>query len=110
MMENSCAGWVRLERGNDWGKEFLMLPGGNRGDKSDAIQFMEGERIEVRWPDGSVTTEVVVIQQFYTTVSDHGHEYPVQYEIAGVRVVDRGLSCWVPLDQVEIRDMRSAAE
>ena len=53
--------WIRLECGNDWGTEFVMLPGGSRGDRKNAINVPEDSKLRVVWEneDGDIYKSLV---------------------------------------------------
>jgi hypothetical protein len=95
------ADFVQLQRGNDWGVEYLAYVALENGSANArrAIPAVEGETVEVRWPDGSITNETITMRSFHFTVSDHGHESRGTSVVPGVLIVSRGISAWVPLDE-----------
>lgn len=103
--------WMRLRRGNDWGKEYLApepLGAGGYADARRAVVFAEGEAIHVRWPNGDETTERVSIRTTTQTVSDHGVTSSPTSEVPGIYVETWGTITWVPLDaNLEVRRQAS---
>lgn len=99
--------WMRLKRGNDWGVEYYYrpdrpkTPAGTYG-KESGVAFKEGERLRVRWPDSSESTEVVSLRREHATVSDMGHSYPVSFELPGFKVSMNGVLKWFALDEVDL--------
>lgn len=98
--------WIKLERGNDWGFQYLAVKALTSDGYANARDlrhpFAEGEDVEARFPDGTVDTMPVKHRTFRNEVSDHGHTNFVRCELPGIEVSHRGLCHWVPLDQVEV--------
>lgn len=101
--------WVRLEERNDWGHSYLAMPGkGLEGpfrtaNRKLGIPFRDGQRIHVRWPDGSETEETITHREFPFTIGDHGHDYRSTDTRPGVETSVRGMKHWVPLADVDVR-------
>jgi hypothetical protein len=93
--------WVPLERGDDWGMEYLaytaLTPYGS-ASAARAIRPVAGSSFELRWPDNTVTTENIVYKDGWNVVSDHGHESRASFSIPGFNAKIHGLCVWVPLD------------
>jgi|TARA_Y100000034_G_scaffold20613_1_gene23584 hypothetical protein len=68
--------WIRLERGNDWGYEFVMLPGGHRGSRKNEIKVPEGTKLRVVWEDEVHECETFNIAAPAGVVHDHGKPCP----------------------------------
>lgn len=101
--------WMKLQRGNDWGVEYFYRPDRPKSpagtySRSSGVDFQDGVKIRVRWPDGSESTERVRRASRRATVHDHGHVYDVDFELAGIETSSRGISSWVPLDAVLIHE------
>jgi hypothetical protein len=92
------ATYIKLARGNEWMVEFYH----HAGKRDAKVVFTKGDVVAVRWPDGTETAEIVELKKCRTTCYDMGHEYPVEYELAGFWACDRGLRYWVTFDQVEV--------
>lgn len=99
---------MKLERGNDWGTEYFAFPGcaknayGTCSVSYGITPFEEGATIRVRWPNTLVSFETISKKAFHTTVSDHGSENHVNYELDGIMSDCHGVPQWVPLDAVEV--------
>ena len=102
--------YIRLERHNDWGVDYLSLPGkglspyGTANAKTYGIQFRAGQSVRVRWPDNTQTTETVALRTVCDTVYDMGHEYPVSFQQPGVETSVRGTVHWTPLADLDVLD------
>lgn len=95
------APFVALQRGNDWGHEYLAYKAkGDHGECSIkySIQAKEGQVVEVLWPDRTITKEPVVLQVSNKEYYDHGHRNAVIFALPGVMAEAHGLRVWVPLD------------
>jgi hypothetical protein len=68
--------WIKLESGNDWGYEFVMLPGEGRGNRKNEIKIPEDSKIRVIWENEVHECETFNIAVPGGTVSDHGHPCP----------------------------------
>lgn len=82
--------WIRLECGNDWGYDFVMLPGGSRGDRKNAIKVPEDSKLRVVWDDEVHECETFNQMSPGGEVSDHGHKsfasgQPIPYVFVGKR-------------------------
>src|SRR5271157_5597309 len=101
-------GYVRLEKGNDWGTRYLTLPGQSLGgtfrtaDQKRGIKFHDGQRIHIRWPDNSQSEETIVHKEYRAHISDHGHEYDVNGKEPGVEIVTRGVKHWTSLSELDV--------
>jgi hypothetical protein len=101
-------GYIRLERYNDWGTNYLSLPGeGTSGpfrtaNFKNAIKVQDGQLVHVRWPDNSQTIETIAHHEFRSSYGDHGHTYEARYKIPGFEVDSHGIKQFVPLDHVDV--------
>lgn len=100
-------GWTKLGRGNDWGVEYIapadkVHDAGGFASAQRGLKFKDGDRVHVRWPDGSILSTAIVHKAYDTTVGDMGHVYPVHYELPGIEVEHHGVKAWLPLDSVEL--------
>jgi hypothetical protein len=48
--------------------------------QDQSFRLKNGDKLEVRWPDGTLTQTRVRIAEVTETVFDHGHEYPTRSE------------------------------
>lgn len=96
--------WVKLEAHNDWGYGYLVLPGTHRGsaDANKGIAFKSGDLVRVRWPDGTVEFQTVVMHTQRYTVGDMGHTYEVDYPWPRLLLDRKGVGWSVGLDEVEV--------
>ena len=94
--------WISLERGDDWGTQYLAFKATDKQgycSTKRALKFEDGESIRVKWPDGTETTERITNQTIHGRYSDHGHEHTTESKIAGIQCGCRGIPFWIPLDQ-----------
>lgn len=106
-MKKSTGAWVKLERGDDWGREYFSLPGKSKSEYGTCnanlgLTFQDNSPLKVKWPDGSITEEAISFKPFSRQVSDHGKTYNVECSLAGFNYPLRGIAQWFPLDAVEI--------
>lgn len=100
--------FVKLEIANDWGAKYWQLPG-KAQDKhgmasySRGLKLCPGMKLDVKWPDGSITNETLASKDEYGTIGDMGHNYDYKTEQYGFHVKSRGLIQWVKLEDVEVR-------
>lgn len=92
--------FVALERGNDWGVNFLAYKAKDeRGNDwiKNAVVAHDGQTLDVKWPDGTITICEIVLH-----VKDNGGGRPwdqlATESIPGVMIMFHGVSAWVPLD------------
>jgi hypothetical protein len=99
--------FIQLKRGNDWGKEYLAInplkKSSGSADFSLGCRFKEGEKVAVKFPDGTEDKYPVVFKEFYDTVHDHGHQYEVTSQLPGIEIVSMGIKQWICLDEVEVK-------
>ncbi len=102
------AEWVRLKRFNDWGVDYFAEEGkglsahGTSDARKYGLRIKAGDELHVRWPDGSVTREKVVLHPMRREVSDMGKTYPVTFALPGIAASDRGMQHFVALDEVDV--------
>lgn len=100
--------YIKLQRHNDWGVYYLALPGKGLlksfASVKNAAKIPEGKTVRIRWPDGSETAETVTYKSFTGSVSDHGHSYDTKSMIPGILYASRGLTNWIPLNEVEVAE------
>ena len=97
--------WVKLETGNSWGETYLSEKARDkRGmyDPSRAVKFTEGQDVNIRWPDGSVTHEIITLVTTSGSVLDHGHRYGTSSTIPYLKVKVHGALLQVCLNEVEV--------
>jgi hypothetical protein len=99
--------YVKLEVNNDWGTEYLSLPGKGLSKAGTAsvklgIKFREGQKLHVQWPSGKRRVEEVVMRTHRTRVSDMGHDYDVKYDVPGIMASLQGIETFVPLSKLEV--------
>ena len=96
--------WIKLERGNDWGKEFLGHEdySFDSSDVRTAIPFKTGDPVCVRFQSGAIQEHTIVMIQVSEEVDDHGKSYPVTSSIPVFYVDYEGICFMVNLDEVEI--------
>ena len=100
-------GYVRLQQCNDWGYLYLALPGTGltkhgMADQKRGLNFNDGQRLHVRWPDNSQTEETIVHRTFHGKICDMGHSYPIEYTRPGVEQSVRGVKHWTPLADLDV--------
>lgn len=92
---------MTLRRANDWGVEYLSPdPLDERGQANlhRSVRIAEGALVDVLWPDGTITFEIVSLRKTVTRVSDMRHDYEVTSHIPGITAVVHGAAVWIPLD------------
>ena len=93
--------FVKLQKGNDLGNNYLYLTGEGNSTK-DSLIVKDGELCVVRFPDETIQTVVIKYASFSGSVGDHGRSYDVSSSTPGFNVQFRGLQFWTSLDQVEV--------
>lgn len=95
-MREDFENFVKVIPVDDWGSVgyYLKAEKGCGGTWSHATldqsyRLKNGDKVEVRWPSGKVTDEVVRIVTHHTTVSDHGHQYPTDTETMHIELRDK---------------------
>lgn len=79
--------FVKIITLDDWGAKGYYLKAkksaagtwGHEG-QDQTFRLKNGDELEVRWPDGSITKTRARIVEVTETVHDHGHEYPTRSE------------------------------
>lgn len=66
-------------------------------DQLDGVTLKEGELISVQWGDGTVTKESVVIREYNTVTSDHGHMCDIPHVEAYVKTSVHGTETLIRL-------------
>ncbi|MDE2104351.1 MAG: hypothetical protein KGL39_44345 [Patescibacteria group bacterium] len=104
-MDTVSGQWYKLETGNDWGYRFFIDPrmkDSSRASREFELKFFNGQKADIKWPDGFESIERLVTKSFYDKVYDMGHSYEVSYTLVGVVGDFHGVKKWIPLDKVEI--------
>jgi hypothetical protein len=72
---------------DDWGNVgyYLKAKKSSAGtwgheEQDQSFRLKNGDKLVVKWPDGTLTNEVCKIVSVTNTVHDHGHEYTVKSE------------------------------
>lgn len=103
-VEERDGAWFRPQVQNDWEiltyAPFLMFRTGTNVTVDPQVAIRAGQRFDVRWPDGSVTTETVQARSRRTSVCDMGHTYGVTAERLVVVTNVRGA-----VTEVDIREL-----
>ena len=68
-------------------------------DALDDVALLDGDQLRVRWPDGTVTEEVVRIHHAATTIQDQGRACEIPFDSAYVEKVYCGLTVAIWLRQ-----------
>jgi hypothetical protein len=80
--------YVKLTRDNNWGSLYY------RHDEK-TLEFNEGQKLRVKWPDGTKTKETITMYYHTEQVSDHGHSYHETSILPGITVQYKGLKLFV---------------
>jgi len=99
--------WVKLEKGNDWGRVYYALPGKRLtpdgfASIKNGIDFENLNKINIRFPSGKESCVSIVSKEEHATVGDMGHTYSVKYNLYGFKANYDEISTWIDLDQVEV--------
>jgi hypothetical protein len=79
-------------------------------DQLDGVTLEDGEALEVRWPDGTITRELVVIKSTVFQTYDHGHRCDCSRVEAFVEVLAvAGLKAPIRLLEHDIKAHRRRA-
>ena len=77
-------GFHKLQHVNDWGVDgwFLWLTShpGDMSGQDQSVRLRDGTKVEVKWPEGTVSKEVIVAKKEIVTVGDMGHTYKTTTE------------------------------
>jgi len=85
----------KLQEINNWGNRSYKV-----GDVE--IEAMDVKSVDVEWPNGETTMEIVEVKAISETVSDHGKSYRVNTRQLNVIVDLRGMPVSMPVHQLEI--------
>lgn len=102
--------WIQLKQHNDWGVVYFSRPGkglsvhGMASARKYGLPFQNGDELDILWPDGSQTKELVALKTYHEKVGDHGNSYPVSYELPGILVEFRGIAYWRSLVEVKVSE------
>lgn len=66
-------------------------------DKLDGEALTNGDKINVVWPTGEISTETVVVRKSRSTVNDHGTPWEIPISLAYVEVEHNGAKALIRL-------------
>lgn len=79
-------------------------------DMDEYGEFISGEHVRVRWPDGSETREVVDVQRSsYSVMEQGGYNTTIPVRRAYITVVSRGAPATVALAGMYVKRLRVPA-
>lgn len=110
-IEDTLDGWSRPIRLDDWGSVhwYLKIVESAAGTRSHSDQdpsdlLKPGDSVEVQWPDGTVSVQVLGAGSTVYQVSDHGPAYDVRSEQLYVDIPHRGMGLQVTnLSNIRLR-------
>jgi hypothetical protein len=71
-------------------------------DRLNDKEFVNGEAVEVQWPDGTTTTEKIVYDKDSKVLNDAGEDYLARDYKAFIKADVRGSKVKVPLRKSDI--------
>lgn len=103
--------WVKPTLGDDWGSLYViagprnMSAWGTWGISNEPKEriLLSGQKIEIKWPDGTVETVTLGSRRARQNVSDMGHSYSVDSEIPTIEVKVHGTITTVDLDKAGVK-------
>ncbi len=100
--------WFRPQIQNNWeiltyAEYLIMSDWGTHTPVSDDARLSAGQVVDVRWPNGAVSAEVIEARPYSTSVSDMGHNYPVNTERMVVCTATRGQAVEIDISDLWIR-------
>lgn len=100
--------FVKLECANDWGAKYWQLPGkaldkNGMASYNRGLKLCTGMALDVKWPDGSISTEILEAVKERGTIGDMGHDYNYTTTQYGFTCIARGMKYFVNLEDVEVR-------
>lgn len=99
--------WTKLERGNDWGFDYLAIKAMSSQRTCSARRrhpFAEGRPVDVKWPDDTVESVTVKHRAGSNAVSDMGRESTTYFQLPGFEKDVNGRTIWVAFDEVKVSD------
>lgn len=67
------------------------------------VKCEEGQKINIRWPDGTIEKHNVVYEtQIEKFIHNDGHTSYIESKIAGITINIHGLNKYVCLDEIEV--------
>lgn len=71
-------------------------------DQLNGINLEDGEVLKVKWPNGEITVETIILEKTSYQVSDHGHPWDVAVNRAYAQTECRGVKCLLRLSGKDI--------
>lgn len=104
-------GFYKVMAIDDWGYVQYFLGGSasepfgthSIQDQDPAMRLKDKDKVKVKWPDGKVTNEVVVITKGTSYVSDMGHDYTVERDVGVLKLKVRGQTVEVDIDGLKMK-------
>jgi len=88
---------MRITIGGNWSFE----------DQLGNVTLKDGERVSLRWPDGSTSTYAVIAKRTTEEIDDMGHAYPAPVIQAFVVLEYRGAAVHVRIKDINVDVARS---
>jgi hypothetical protein len=94
--------WIALEKKNDWGSYYYSWEGTGLSETGTAsvgrgLKLKDGQKVLVKWPDGTVQSVTLKTQKTSMDVSDHANRSTVVSDLFGFEVDVRGVQVWVEI-------------
>ena len=71
-------------------------------DQLNDKEFLDGEKVEAQWPDGTKTVEKIVYDKDTTIFEDKGEKYEARDYKAYIKVEIKGMKVKVPLRRSDV--------
>jgi hypothetical protein len=92
--------YTKLARGDSWAVIYFYDPTSPHARK--ALKWTNGDPVQIRWPDGTESEEIILHRRFTGRYSDMGNQREAAYSLAGFEVDVHGILTWFALDSVEV--------
>ncbi len=105
--------YVKLEEYDSWGARYYAIEGTGltphgTADTALELEFYDGQRIHVKWPDNTETVETVRMRDYRESIRDHSQSYEVTGQLPSIPIKIHGLETMLDDDSfVELRFLRS---
>lgn len=71
-------------------------------DRLNGIDLIDGEKLKIKWEDGSTSIEVIKVEKYIDKILEQGGYSDIQYSIAYVPIKFKGTKSFIGLSGTKI--------